>query len=129
MSYLGEKIKELRSLSNLSQAELGRRVGVQRAAIQKYEKGTVDNIPIKTLEKIAGVLDVSPAYLTGWCEESTNPLALEVRVLQGVSHFYGEDAVDLLDDFSKLNPVGRKRVFQYLEDLRPAFQTDGGKQD
>ena len=129
MSYLGEKIKELRSLSNLSQAELGRRVGVQRAAIQKYEKGTVDNIPIKTLEKIARVLDVSPAYLTGWGEESANPLAVEVRVLQGVSHFYGEDAVDLLEDFSKLNPVGRKRVFQYLEDLRPAFQTDGGEQD
>ena len=129
MSYLGEKIKELRSLSNLSQAELGRRVGVQRAAIQKYEKGTVDNIPIKTLEKIAWVLGVSPAYLAGWCEESTNPLALEVRVLQGVSHFYGEDAVDLSEDFSKLNPVGKKRVFQYLKDLRPAFQTDGGEQD
>ena len=34
----GERIKELRVLEGMSQEELGRRVGVQRAAINKYEK-------------------------------------------------------------------------------------------
>ena len=37
----------------MSQEELGRRVGVQRAAINKYEKGTVSNIPLSTIEQIA----------------------------------------------------------------------------
>ena len=41
----GTRIKELRQLAGLSQEELGRRVGVQRAAINKYEKGAVTNIP------------------------------------------------------------------------------------
>lgn len=39
---------------------------VQRAAINKYEKGSVTNIPIHTIEKIASVLDVSPTYIVGW---------------------------------------------------------------
>ena len=37
----GSRIRELRIITDMSQEELGRRVGVQRAAIQKYEKGTV----------------------------------------------------------------------------------------
>ena len=63
---LGPRIKELRLMADLSQEELGSRVGVQRAAIQKYEKGTVENIPLKTIEKIAKVFDVSPSYIVGW---------------------------------------------------------------
>ena len=34
----GEKIRELRVIADMSQEELRKRVGVQRAAIQKYEK-------------------------------------------------------------------------------------------
>ena len=45
----GIRIKELRTIADMYQEELGRRVGVQRAAIQKYEKGTVENIPLRTI--------------------------------------------------------------------------------
>ena len=37
----GERIKMLRKEHNLTQEELGAKIGVQKAAIQKYEKGTV----------------------------------------------------------------------------------------
>ena len=40
----GERIKMLRKEHNLTQEELGAKIGVQKAAIQKYEKGTVKNI-------------------------------------------------------------------------------------
>ena len=95
----GTRIKELRILSGMSQEELGRRVGVQRAAINKYEKGTVTNIPIQTIEKMAQVFDVSPTYIVGWNGDNDNPLAAEVKVLTGVKQFFGEDAVDLLECF------------------------------
>lgn len=61
----GEKIRYLRQLANMSQEELGRRVGVQRAAINKYEVGSVVNIPLTTIEKIAQVFDVNPTYIVG----------------------------------------------------------------
>ena len=112
----GERIKELRLLAEMSQEELGNRVGVQRAAINKYEKGTVENIPIKTIEKIAQVFDVSPSYIVGWNKEEAT-LSAEVKTIQGVSFFFGKDAVELLESFNNLTPKGKKRVLQYLDDI------------
>ena len=113
----GTRIKELRILSGMSQEELGRRIGVQRAAINKYEKGSVTNIPILTIEKIAKVFEISPTYIVGWDVNGGDPLAAEVRVLTGVKKFYGEDAVDLLECFSGLNNKGKKRLAEYVCDL------------
>ena len=117
MSSPGERIHYLRSLTNMSQEELGRRVGVQRAAINKYEKGSVTNIPLAMIEKIANVFDVSPTFIVGWNSENTNPLSAEVKVIQGVQRFFGEDAVDLLEVYSTLSTSGRRRVYQYASDM------------
>jgi len=59
----GQKIRILRIDKGWTQEELGKRVGVQRAAINKYEKGTVVNIKRSTLEKLGEALGISPAEL------------------------------------------------------------------
>ena len=114
---LGERIKELRAITNMSQEELGRRVGVQRAAINKYEKGTVTNVPIATIENIAKVFDVSPTYLVGWEESVSNPLALEVKVIESVKNIFGDDYVSLMETYSELNKTGKKRLQAYAEEI------------
>lgn len=113
----GDKIKYLRQLTGLSQEELGKRVGVQRAAINKYEKGTVTNIPIHTIEKIAAVFDVSPTYIVGWNGDKENPLSAEVKVIKGVEQFFGKDTVDLIEIYSTIDSEGRKRIYQYAHDM------------
>lgn len=120
----GTRIKELRTLAGMSQEELGRRVGVQRAAINKYEVGAVTNIPIATIEKLAQVFDVSPTYIVGWDNTSSNPLSAEVKVLQGVKTFYGKDAVDLLEGYVTMSPKGQKKLFQYLDDMSRLYSED-----
>ena len=117
----GTKIKYLRSISGMSQEELGRRVGVQRAAINKYEKGSVTNIPIATIEKIASVFDVSPTFILGWNDDKSNPLSAEVKVLQGVKKFYGSEMIEVMEIYMSLNPIGKKRVRQCLEDLEQIY--------
>lgn len=117
MSKIGERIRELRLLAGMSQEELGKRVGVQRAAIQKYEKGTVSNIPLGTLERLAGVFNVSPIYLVGWEEIDRERLSMEVRVIKGVSVFYGEPAVRLLEIYTELSKCGKRKVLEYAEDI------------
>ena len=114
---IGERIKYLRTIEGMSQEELGNRVGVQRAAINKYENGSVTNIPIATIEKIATIFNVSPTYLVGWNTIEINPLSAEVKVLKGVKHFYGDPAVDLLELYVHLSPQGKKRLLQYAEDI------------
>lgn len=120
----GARIKYLRQLTNMSQEELGRRVGVQRAAINKYEKGTVENIPIKTIEKIADVFDVSPTYIVGWNGDSDNPLAVEVKLLQGVKRYYGADVVEIIEQYVHLNSIGKRRVRQYVRDMGLIYEDD-----
>lgn len=117
----GTRIKELRLLAEMSQEELGKRIGVQRAAINKYEKGTVENIPLKTIEKIAKVFEVSPTYIVGWNKQETG-LSAEIKVIQGVKLFYGVESVELLEYFNNLTPKGKKRVRQYLEDIYDTYK-------
>lgn len=68
----GERIKLLRKEHNLTQEELGAKIGVQKAAIQKYEKGTVKNIKRDSLLKLSQILNTTPEYLLGWDDIPSN---------------------------------------------------------
>lgn len=62
----GERIKQLRKELNLTQEDIGNALGIQKAAIQKYEKGTVKNIKRENLIKLAKLLHTTPEYILGW---------------------------------------------------------------
>lgn len=55
---IGLIIKDARKAKGLTQEELGKRVGVQKSAIAKYENGKVVNIKRSTLQKLADALDL-----------------------------------------------------------------------
>jgi transcriptional regulator with XRE-family HTH domain len=120
----GTRIKELRTLAGMSQEELGRRIGVQRAAVNKYEKGSVTNIPIAAVEKIANVFEVSPSYILGWKEAKSSELALEVKVIQGVQHFFGKEAVDLLENYVCVTKNGKKRILEYSYEVSKLYHEE-----
>lgn len=63
---IGEKIRAAREQLGLTQEELGARCGTSKQTIFKYENGIITNIPLDRLELMAEVLEVDPAYLTGW---------------------------------------------------------------
>lgn len=63
METMGDRIKRLRFENNWTQEELGNRVGLKRAAINKYEKGNVENMRRSVVEKMSSVFGVSPSYL------------------------------------------------------------------
>ena len=60
---MGRRIRELRLEKGLSQEELGRIVGVRRAAVNKWETGQVKNLRRDTIETLSRFFDVSPSYL------------------------------------------------------------------
>ena len=67
---IGEKIKRLRKERNMTQEELGEAIGVQKAAVNKYETGIVVNLKREIIAKIARVFEVNPVWLMddqdGW---------------------------------------------------------------
>lgn len=64
-NLMGRRIRELRLEKGLSQEELGRIVGVKRAAVNKWETGQVKNLRRDTIETLSRFFDVSPSYLMG----------------------------------------------------------------
>ena len=61
---IGEMIKKSRQNVGMTQQQLADALGVQRAAVSKYEKGIVSP-SVDIIEKIAAALDTTPAYLLG----------------------------------------------------------------
>lgn len=66
---VGEKIKNLRLEKGMTQDELGEKVGVKKAAINKYETGVVVNLKRDMIAKLADALDTTPSFLMGWEDE------------------------------------------------------------
>lgn len=58
---IGEAIKNARLQQNLTQEELGKRVGVQKAQISRLEKGR--SITIPTMSRVFKALGISTAIL------------------------------------------------------------------
>lgn len=74
---VGERIKILRTERGISQEELGSMIGVQKAAIHKYETGLVVNLKQSTIAALAKALETSPSYLMGLDDEKPEANAME----------------------------------------------------
>ena len=102
----GERIRQLRIEHQMPQEELGARIGVQKAAIYKYENGLVVNLKRSILEKLAIVLDTTPTYLMGM-EDSAQQANVQLTPQQST----------LLAAFDQLNEEGQTKAVEYVEDL------------
>lgn len=68
MTIFGERLKEYRRIHDLTQQELGEKVGVTKQAISRYESSPrVPNIVIAS--RFAEVMGVSLSWLSGEDEE------------------------------------------------------------
>ena len=113
---LGQEIKRLRLERGYTQQQLGELLGVQKSAVQKYEKGTVKNLKQETLSKLCKIFDVSPAVFMDAIYD-TDKLSREVQVLEELSMLFGNQTVELLESFTALNQQGKAKLYAYARDL------------
>ena len=96
---MGDRIKMLREKNGMTQEELGEILGVQKSAIRKYEKGSVENIKRTSIKKMAELFNVSPAYLMCFDEpEQESVIKLN------------EDQQTALDLYSQLDTIDRAEI-------------------
>ena len=115
---MGERIYQLRTEHNMSMSELAKRLGVGKSAIFKYEKGEVENLPKATIEKLAVLFGVSPAYIMCFDQwDNEENLSDEVALIERIQAKWGKDAVQLLDNFTQLNDEGKKAILNMIEDF------------
>lgn len=104
---MGERIKRLRIERGMTQEELGKAVGLQRAAINKYEKGIVENIKRTTIVKLAEVLRTTPSYLIGYEDDE------EVSELTAIQE-------ELMEKIFELTPDNQRTLIGIVETLLTA---------
>jgi len=114
---MGEYIKLLRKNHDLTQEELGQRLHptVNRAAINKWETGQVENIKRSYIEQMSKLFHVRPCELM--CFDQEQQISEDVIAIEQVQKRFGKDAVRLLELFTKLNELGKEKALEDLDDL------------
>lgn len=116
---MGERIRILRKQHNMTQGELGTRLGVGRSAILKYEKGEVENLPRSTIEKMSILFGVSPSYLMCFDEwdKNSEPLSDEVILIERIQAKWGKDMIRVMQNYCELNSDGQSTLVNISESL------------
>lgn len=118
---MGMRIKQLRLQAHMTQEELGKVIGVNKAAIQKYESGQTMNMKRNKIAALSKFFKVSPTWLMGFDEEQDNQPETKQENHEIdcdlIDACFGKDAYKLVQTFLKLNDVGQAKAIEYLSDL------------
>lgn len=108
-----DNLRELRKDQFLTQKAVSQKLGLPESTYQAYEQGRTEP-PIEIIKKLADIFEVSTDYLLGRAN------ALDVVNIQTD---LTEQQKELLQNFDKLNTVGKARLMGYLLALlsMPAF--------
>ena len=74
MMKMASRIKEMRTSHNMSQEELGEKLGVLRQTISSWESGNVANIKRSYIAQMADLFECDPVWLMGF--ESAQQVSL-----------------------------------------------------
>ena len=117
---MGQYIKQLREDVGLSQEELGQSLipPVNRAAVNKWETGQVENIKRTHIQQLAKKFGVPPCELMCFDNRFDSAKAAEeTKTLELVQKNFGKDAVKLLQMFCEMNATGQQKVLEDMSDM------------
>ena len=123
-NLMGQRIKQCRLHMHMTQEELGNRLGVQKSAIRKYEKGIVDNIPRSRIALMAEIFGVDPVWLMGFeysdfddQYNAAGKLSKELQVMDDVADTFGDAARDFLFLLNRLDDVDKARIMERMQTM------------
>ena len=126
MNNIIARIKKRRTDLDMSYQELAKKTGLSKSTLQRYETGSIKNMPIDKLEVIANALEISPAYLMGWEEiytdkKENNKTETSISIKER----------KLLNNFNKLNETGKDEAIKRVSELTliPSYKKDEFKID
>lgn len=65
ITYRPDRLRIAREKKGLTLDELGKRIGLSKGTLSRYESGVVSGIRLNTLNEIALILDANPTWLLG----------------------------------------------------------------
>jgi len=101
---LKENIKNRRLELNLTLEDVSKKLSISKPTLQRYESGVISNIPSDKIERLAPILETTPAFLMGWDEKS-----LEIK--QQLT----KEEQSLLSKYNYLDDIGKHTVDTVLQ--------------
>lgn len=111
---VGEKIKKYRLELGMTQEQLGRELGVGKAAVQKYESNQVQNLKSSHIKKLCVLFNRRPWDFI-FDEESNDTESLENVPI--TCEKIRNESLQLLEILASLNETGRNKVKEYINDI------------
>lgn len=111
MNNKGRNIYEARKSAGLTLEELGKKVGVSKGTIQKYEKGEISNIPSDRIEKIAHATGTTEAFIMGWETLKEENASFHASILKD------KDLLDMIAKFRQLSDDDKQLINNMINSL------------
>lgn len=105
MNNMGMRIKLKRLEKGMTMEELANALGVKASAINKYEKGIVENIKRSTIKLMSEIFECDPAWLMGFDEEAVAPVQQTE---------FDDFEMDLISSFRNADPETQKVIINLL---------------
>lgn len=111
------RLKKAMSIRNIKQVDLVNKTNLDKTLINKYLSGA-SNPRQRKLTILADALDVNEIWLMGYDVPMERELTFDpIKLTQEIKLQYGENSIDLLNNYSKLNALGKQKVEETAEDF------------
>ena len=107
MNEMGKRIRMKRTEKGMTMEQLASALGVKASAINKYEKGIVENIKRSTIQEMALILECNPAWLMGFdAEQDSN------------NDYITLEEGTFIETYRQLSMESRKQLMLYIAFLK-----------
>jgi SOS-response transcriptional repressor LexA len=112
------RLKEVMAERGMKSVELAEKLGVNKAAVSKYEKGIVENLKRSMIKNMADTLKVKPSYLMCFDEEQTvqgEQISKGSSLIDQFKQKHENHTSELLEVFGALNDEGQRETLNLIE--------------
>lgn len=108
-------LKQQRVAHGYTQEELGKMVGLQKAAIYKYENGLLINPKRSLIQKLAEIFGVSPAYMMGIDDENKQTYFNDPETVKMAQFLHDNPEYKVMFDSTRdLDPKSVKEIMEFI---------------
>lgn len=109
-------LKQQRIAHGFTQEELGKMVGLQKAAIYKYENGLLVNPKRSLIKQLADIFGVSPAYMMGIEDEEKQTYFTDPETAKMAQFLHDNPQYKVMFDSTRdLDPKSVQEIMEFIK--------------
>lgn len=122
---VGKLIKERRNALNLTLEEIGNYVGTSKATVQRWESGEIQNMRRDRIEKLAEILQISPADIIYAENNKPKPTPNPLRIVAFNRGGTFTDNVEMMQEMEEEELAQINAILKLMKEVREKRDKNG----